>query len=144
MGEQSAARSPKHPVIPLPSGAVPDPIEIPIRLLIEGTPTPAYTTATSAGAYLLVLATVLTEPAISLYSTYAGHEQTSTLASHLLLAPGACEAIPAEHEHDELPVMYERRRCLFDHLHRLQDLLLRVDIDAQIPIDDEAIAAVEG
>lgn len=123
---------------------MPEPIEIPIRLLIGGTPTPAYTTATSAGAYVLVLATVLTAPAISLYSTYAGHEHTNTLASHLLLAPDAYETIAAEHDHDELPVMYERRRCLYDHLHRLQDLLLRVGIDAQIPIDEEAIAAVEG
>lgn len=121
-----------------------EPIEVPIRLLIDGTPTPTYTTATSAGGYVLVLATVLTEPAISLYSTYAGHERTATLATHLLLASGAYETIAAEHDHDELPVMYERRRCLYDHLHRLQDLLLCVGIDAQIPIDDDTIAAVEG
>jgi hypothetical protein len=122
---------------------VSEPIDIPIRLLIDGTPTPAYTTATSAGAYVLILATVLTEPAISLYSTYAGHQRTNTLATHLLLASGAYETISAEHDHDQLPLMYARRHCLYDHLHRLQDLLKNIGIDAQIPLDDAAIAAVE-
>ncbi len=122
---------------------MPAPIEVPIRLLIEGAPTPAYTTATSAGAYVLVLATVLTEPAISLYSTYAGHKRTNTLASHLLLASDAYETIAAEHDHDELPVVYERRRCLYDHLHRLQDLLATLGIAATIPLEERAIELVE-
>jgi len=123
---------------------VSEPIEIPIRLLIDGTPTPAYTTATRAGAYVLVLATVLTEPAISLYSTYAGHERTNTLATHLLLATDAYETIAAEHDHDQLPVMYARRRCLYDHLHRLQDLLATLGIAATIPLEERSIEIIEG
>jgi hypothetical protein len=39
--------------------------------------------------------------------------------------------------------MHARRRCLYDHLQQLQDLLERTGIDAQIPIDDAAVAAVE-
>lgn len=123
--------------------AVSEPIDIPIRLLIDGTPTPAYTTATSAGAYVLILATVLTEPAISLYSTYAGHKHTTTLASHLLLAKDAYETIAAEHHHDQLPVIHTRRLCLYDHLHRLQDLLATLNITATIPLEEHAIEILE-
>jgi hypothetical protein len=48
-----------------------------------------------------------------------------------------------EHEHEEMPVMYARRRCLYDHLHRLQDLLQDIGIDAQMPVEEQAIAAIE-
>jgi hypothetical protein len=53
------------------------------------------------------------------------------------------EATTTEHEHDAIPVMHARRRCLYDHLHHLQDLLQNMGMDAQIPIDDAAVEAVE-
>ncbi len=116
---------------------------IPVKIALEDKPERSETTATSVGAYVLVIDTVLPERGISLCSTYAGHTHTKTLASHLLLAHDAYDAIPAEHEHEEMPVMYARRRCLYDHLHRLQDLLQDIGIDAQIPVEEEAIAAIE-
>ncbi len=116
---------------------------IPVKIALEGKPERSETVATSVGAYVLVIDTVLPEKGISLCSTYAGHTHTKTLASHLLLARDAYDAISVEHEHEEMPVMYARRRCLYDHLHRLQDLLDRLGLAAAIPVDDAAITAVE-
>jgi hypothetical protein len=39
--------------------------------------------------------------------------------------------------------MHARRRCLYDHLHQLQDLLQRDGAEANIPLDEQAIEAVE-
>jgi hypothetical protein len=116
---------------------------IPVKIALESKPARSETVATSVGAYVLVIDTVMPDHAISLHSTYAGHTHTKTLASHLLLASGAYDAVSAEHEHDEMPIMYARRRCLYDHLHHLQDLLDRLGIAATIPVEDAAIAAVE-
>lgn len=117
--------------------------EIPIQIEIDGKPVRSRTLATSIGAYVLVIATVLPDQAIDLHSTYTGHEHTDTLASHLLLATGAYDTISAQHDHDQLPVMYARRHCLYDHLHHLQDLLDRLGIAATIPLDERAVETIE-
>jgi hypothetical protein len=124
-------------------GAVLEETDIPLHIEVNGKPAPSETTATSVGAYVLVIATVLADQAIDLYSTYAGHPHTNTIASHLLLAHGAYEAIAEEHEHDQLPVVHARRRCLYDHLHQLQDLLKTLGMQANIPVENAAIHAVE-
>jgi len=85
-------------------------------------------------------------PSIDLLSvaTCSGHKRTTTQATHLKLAKGGIrETIAIEHEHDSIPVVYARRRCLYDHLQHLQDLLADADIDASIPIDEKAVTAVE-
>lgn len=118
--------------------------EIPLLIEIDGRAVRSQTLATSVGAYVFVIATVLADQAIDLHSTYTGHQRTKTLATHLLLARERYATIAAEHEHDELPVTHARRRCLFDHLHRLQDLLGELGLQAVIPIEDAAIQAIEG
>ena len=114
-----------------------------MKILIDGEPVRSQTRASSVGPYVLVLDTVLGEHGIDLHSVYTGHEGTSTLASHLLLAPGLRDTIAAEHEHESIPVTHARRRCLYDHLGHLQDLLRDTGVDASIPIDEEALTAVE-
>ncbi len=117
--------------------------QIPIKIAIDGKTVRSSTLATSVGAYILVLETVLPDQAIDLHSVYTGHANAKTQATHLILSPELHEATTVEHDHDQLPVMHSRRTCLYDHLHRLQDLLQSISIDAQIPIDDEAIALIE-
>jgi len=39
--------------------------------------------------------------------------------------------------------VHARRRCLYDHLQRLQNLLGEMGLDASIPLGEQAIAAVE-
>ncbi len=122
---------------------MPEQTDIPVKILIDGESVRCQTRATSVGPYVLVLDTVLGDHGIDLHSTYTGHEGTSTLASHLLLAPGLRDTIAAEHEHDAIPVTHARRRCLYDHLQHLQDLLRDTGANANIPLDDTAVAAVE-
>jgi hypothetical protein len=117
--------------------------EIPVKITLDAQRARSETLASSVGAYVLVIDTVLPDRGVSLHSTYAGHTRTDTLATHLLLATGAYNAICERHKHDQLPVIFARRRCLYDHLHQLQDLLDRLGLDATIPVDDAVIAAVE-
>lgn len=117
---------------------------IPVEILIDGVPVDCETRAASFSPYVVVLDTTLPDHGIELHSTYLGHERTPTRATHLLLAPGLRDTLAAEHEHDTIPVLYERRRCLYDHLARLQDLCLRLELDAQITIGDDALAAIGG
>jgi hypothetical protein len=117
--------------------------QIPIKIAINGEPVRSSTLATSIGAYILAIETVLPDQAIDLHSIYTGHANTKTQATHLILTPELHEATTVEHDHDQLPVMHSRRSCLYDHLHQLQDLLQNCGMDAQLPIDDVAIAAIE-
>jgi hypothetical protein len=46
-------------------------------------------------------------------------------------------------EHDDIPVIHVRRRCLYDHLQRLQDFLTELGHVAQIDGLERAVEAVE-
>lgn len=117
--------------------------KIPIEIALDGKTVPSRTLATSVGAYILAIETVLPDQAIDLHSVYIGHPRTTTQATHLILTPDVQEALTAEHEHDQMPVTHARRTCLYDHCHQLQDLLQRDGTEASIPIDEQAIHAVE-
>jgi hypothetical protein len=117
--------------------------KVPLKIALGGEPARSETLATSVGAYILIIETVLPDQAIDLHSTYTGHPKTSTQATHLILTPDHSESLTVEHEHDAIPVMHARRRCLYDHLHQLQYLLQHDGSEANIPIDDEAIQAIE-
>lgn len=117
--------------------------KIPIKIALDGKPVHSQTLATGVGAYILAIETVLPDQAIDLHSTYASHPKTTTQATHLLLAPDVQECLTVDHEHDAIPVMHARRTCLYDHLHQLQGLLQRDGAEANIPVDDEAIQAIE-
>jgi hypothetical protein len=122
---------------------VPEQTDIPVQIVLDGEPARSQTRATAVSPYVLVLDTVLGEHGVDLHSTYTGHDATSTRATHLLLAPDLQETLAAEHEHDAIPVTHARRRCLYDHLQQLQDLLEQTGAEAIIPIDEQAIAAIE-
>jgi hypothetical protein len=117
--------------------------QIPIKVAIDSKPVRSETLATSIGAYILVLETVLPDQAIDLHSIYAGHASTKTQATHMILTPHLREATTVEHDHDQLPVTHSRRICLYDHLHQLQDLLQSDGVDVQVPINDDAVEAIE-
>lgn len=117
--------------------------QIPLKITIDDRPERSETIAYSAGAYVLALATTLADRAVSLHSTYTGTPDTGTLASHLLLARNAYQAIVAEHDHSDLPLTHQRRLLLYDHLQRLQDLLSDLGLDAAIAMEDQAITTIE-
>lgn len=130
----SASRATVHNVVRTP---------IRIDITLDGQPESFKTLVASAGAYALVLSSVLSGRAIELHSSYLGHPGASTQASHLLLAPGVSESETIEHDQTSIPVMVARRRCLYDHLQRLQDHLSGLGHIALIPLADDALLAVE-
>lgn len=117
--------------------------QIPIKIAIDGEPVRCSTLATSVGAYILAIETVLPDQAIDLHSVYTGHANVKTQVTHLILTPDLRQTTTVEHDHDQLPVTHARRTCLYDHLHQLQNLLQAHGIYTQLSIDDDAIAAVE-
>jgi hypothetical protein len=114
-----------------------------IDITLDGQPERFETLMVSAGAYALVLSSVLPGRAIELHSSYLGHPGAPTQASHLLLAPGLSDSEAIEHDQTSIPVMVARRRCLYDHLQRLQDHLAELGHTALIPLADDALLAVE-
>jgi hypothetical protein len=122
---------------------VPEEVEIPLPIRLDGEEVETETNATSVGAFVLVLDTTIPERGIQLQSIYLGHKGVQTLASHLLLAGHIRETIAAEHDPDMLPVWHARRACLYDHLQRLQDLLDQLGLQAQISLGNDALRAME-
>lgn len=116
---------------------------IPTDVTLDGQPERLETLVLSAGPYALVLSSVLPGRAIELHSSYLGHPGVPTQASHLLLAAGFRDSETVEHQETSIPVMVARRRCLYDHLQRLQDHLAELGHTALIPLADDALLAVE-
>lgn len=116
---------------------------IPVTIVIDGQAAECETRLAAFSPYVVVLDTTLPEHGIELHSTYAGHERTRTLGSHLMLAPGLRDTRAAVHDHDAVPVVHDRQRCLYDHLACLQDLFHRLGVRARIPLGEDALAAIE-
>ena len=93
----------------------------------------------------LAIAGVLEIGRKELASFYTGHERLAeSHVTHLLLAPGL-RALRAEPlSQSEVPVVWARRRCLYDHLQVLADFLRELGYEGvQIDVCDEALASVE-
>lgn len=114
-------------------------------LMLAGNRVRSSTTVAGVGAYHLVLATVLQDRGVELHSFYTGHERLGeTSVTRLLLAPGGRELRTEPCRNAEIPVMWARRRCLYDHLQCLADWLRELGHDdVRIELDDAALSAVE-
>ena len=78
--------------------------------------------AWNAGGLVLIIATVLPEPglAFELISTYTGHTDTDTIATHLILGQGRDSEIDScRHPHEQLNPVELARACAYDHASRL-------------------------
>jgi hypothetical protein len=99
---------------------------------------------TDAGLNVVVLSTAIRGRGIWVESTYLGHGGAETQITHLTAAPGRLGETEARSvPHEAIPVIHVRRRCLYDHLQRLQDYLDELGHTAQIHGLDDAVAAVE-
>ena len=112
---------------------------------LGGRPVRSTTRVISVGAYQVVFTTVLPDRGIELHSSYMGHDAIhASQVTHLLLAPGERSFEARELPQAEVPVVWARRRCLYDHLQRLGDFLRELGhFDASIDVLDEALLAVE-
>ena len=103
------------------------------------------TTVAGVGAYHVALATTLQDRGIELQSFYTGHDRLGEASvTHLLLAPRGRELRTEPRRNSEIPVMWARRRCLYDHLQCLADWLRELGHDdVRIDVDDHALSDVE-
>ena len=100
-----------------------------------------------AGAYALTFSTNLRDLGVELHSSYVGHMRAAaTQVAELVLGLGetGAETSARELPGAVVPVVYARRRCLIDHLERLQEVLADGGFGpARIDFGDEALLAVE-
>ena len=100
--------------------------------------------------WVLVLSSQLPgvdRPRAELHSTYIGHPGLATSSTHLTLAVGRdaqtqrVEHQDAGHPEDCL-VLFRPRAALYDHAHRLLELLQDLGHDARLRVDEQPIAAI--
>ena len=97
------------------------------------------------GAHVLLISTAIGDIGIQLHSSYVGGAPADTQVAELFIAPrgdvrSSARATPAT----ELPVVYARGRCLYDHLLSLQLHLEDHGYElVAIETDDAALAVFE-
>jgi hypothetical protein len=97
---------------------------LPIRFSLDGRPLAGETLHTDAGAQVLVLTSCSAELGIELRSAYLGAEGREELlvAESAVLGAGPAELTTRRVDDAEGAQTHQRRRLLYDHLQRLQDL----------------------
>jgi hypothetical protein len=100
---------------------------LPIRFSLDGRRLAGETLHVDAGAQVLVLTSCSAELGIELRSAYLGGEGSQELlvAESAVLGTGPAKLSTRRLEAAVDAHTYERRRLLYDHLQRLQDLALR-------------------
>jgi hypothetical protein len=95
-----------------------------VRLTLDAQPVASTTRLIELGGYHVAVSTVVLGPQLplELHSSYLGHPDTATRATHLTIAPGHADTHVMEHDQSQLPVTHARERCLLDHLQVLIEL----------------------
>jgi hypothetical protein len=116
------------------------------RLSLDGRAVRSRTRVACVGAYVVIVSTALEScPGVVLESTYVGHDHVpETHVTYLLLAPAMRSIEHCTVPHAEIPVLYARRRCLYDHLQRLQDFADELGLGfLGADVVDETLVAIE-
>jgi len=122
--------------------------DISMTVTIDDQPCEAHSTYSwSGGGCVLTLSTVLPERAFAaeLISTYVGHTDTPTIATHLMLGPvGQPAAIAtAEHAHEDLGPVESARDCATDHAPQLIELLDAAGRQVTGQLDELSVTELE-
>jgi hypothetical protein len=100
---------------------------LPLHVIVDDRPRPSHSRyAWTGGGLVLTIATVLPEPglAFELISTYTGHQDTDTIATHLTLSQQRdVEIDSCRHPHEQLNPVELARACAYDHAARLIEAL---------------------
>ena len=115
------------------------------ELVLDGRRVASETRYGELGANELVLCTCVADVGVELHSAYVGHPGTTTHVTHLALSgpPSQAASETAVYPERDLPVVFARRRCLFDHLQRLQDELGGLGHETGINVDDTGVSELE-
>lgn len=121
--------------------------ELPLRVIVDGrTRSSCSSYAWTAGGLVLTITTVLPEPglAFELISTYTGHRDTDTIATHLTLGQGRNSAIDScRHPHGQLNPVDLARACAYDHAGRLIEALGDDRHPTRVELDEHTFSELE-
>ncbi len=121
--------------------------ELPLQIIIDRRTRPSHSRyAGTAGGLVLTIATVLPEAglAFELISTYTGHPDTDTIATHLALGQGRDSEIDScRHSHEQLNPVELARACAYDHASRLIEALGDSRHPARVRLDEHAFRQLE-
>jgi hypothetical protein len=118
---------------------------LPLSVMVDGRERPSRSGyAWSAGGLVLTITTVLPESglAFELISTYTGHEETDTIATHLTLGQDREGDIDSRrYPHERLnPV---ELACAYDHAARLIEALETRGHVARVELDERTFVELE-
>lgn len=121
--------------------------ELLLQFIVDGRTRPSHSHyAWSAGGLVLTIATVLPEPglAFELISTYTGHHDTDTIATHLTLGQGRDSEIDScRHPHEQLNPVELARACAYDHASRLIEALGDSQHPARVELGEHTFRNLE-
>lgn len=122
--------------------------DIPLVVSIDDRPCEAHSTYSwSGGGCVLTLSTVLPERGLAaeLISTYVGHADTPTIATHLMLGPVGQPAsiATAEHAHEDLDPVESARECAYDHANDLIEALGAHGSQVSVELDKQSFSQLE-
>ena len=121
--------------------------ELPLRVIVDGrTRSSCSSYAWTAGGLVLTITTVLPEPglAFELISTYTGHRDTDTIATHLTLGQGRDGEIDSSrHPHEQLNPVELARACAYDHASRLIEALGDGRHPAKVELGEQTFRELE-
>ena len=114
-------------------------------ITLGGRPIRSETLVDSVGAWHVVLRTVIPDLGVELQSSYTGHDAADgSVAVHLVLTPQRQAVEPIQVANSRMPVWAGRRRCMYDHLQRLQDVLYELGLESvEVDVLDDALLAVD-
>lgn len=114
---------------------------------LDGRRVDSETTGVWAGPYALTIATALPDRglALTLTSTFVGHEGVATHATHLALGPPGHdpEIGTTEHSPASLDPALEPRGCMYEHVQILLDRLKQLGHEVSIEVPEDAFVALE-
>lgn len=121
--------------------------ELPLTIKVDGGPRPSRSRYDwTAGGRVLTISTVIPEAglALELISTYVGHQDTDTLASHLTLRHGRRGHIEeCWHTHEQLNLGGLARGCAYDHANRLVERLSEYGHEVAIELGEHTFTQLE-
>lgn len=118
-----------------------------LEVKLDGSRAESETTCVWAGAYVLVIATVLPdrELAFELVSSFVGHHDVPTHVAHLGLGPvgEAAQISTDDHAHESLDPMVRARECVYEHVQVLLEHLTSFGYEVAVDVPDDAFEELE-
>ena len=115
---------------------------------LDGEDVASETVCVSAGAHALTIVTTLPEKglAFELTSSFVGHEDVATHATHLAMGPPGHEPqiYVREYEHARVDPVLGPRDCAYEHVAILLEQLTELGYGVSIEVPDDAFEELEG